>query len=129
MKIKILAPYKGATTSGLYGMPTADIPSGEIPIGAEIEVTKEPLEWAGRYEVISGSTEGKTAVINPADGENQQVAGPVAPFLAKDKGGGWWGIFDAKDTEVAKSIRKDDAEAFNTMSDEDKAEYVKTLSA
>lgn len=46
-----------------------------------------------------------------------------APFLAKDKGGGWWAIYDADDKEV-KSLRKDDAEIFNALSDADKAAEV-----
>lgn len=55
MRVKI-------TAGGIYG---AD---GEIPIGTEITVENEPLGWAGRYEVISGDEDGKTAVINPEGG-------------------------------------------------------------
>lgn len=50
---------------------------------------------------------------------------PTAPYEARDKGHGWWGIFDSKGTPIGESIRKDDAAAFNEMSDEDKEEYVK----
>lgn len=46
-----------------------------------------------------------------------------APFEAKDKGAGWWAIYDADGKEV-KSLRKDDAEIFNALSDADKAAEV-----
>ncbi|TBY41591.1 hypothetical protein [Rhizobium leguminosarum] len=51
---------------------------------------------------------------------------PKAPFLAKEKTAGWWAIFDADDKQVGGNMRKPDAEAFNAMSDEDKAELVKS---
>ena len=124
MKIRIKAPYTGATSSGIYG---AD--AKEIEIGTELTVKEEPIGWAGRYDVIDGSdteTDGKakdkggakTAIVNPAEAK--------APFQAKDKGGGWWAIYDADGKEV-KSLRKDDAEIFNALSDEDKAAHVATL--
>ncbi|WP_312416683.1 hypothetical protein [Shinella sp.] len=46
-----------------------------------------------------------------------------APFEAKDKGAGWWAIYDADGKEV-RSLRKDDAEIFNALSDADKATEV-----
>lgn len=51
----------------------------------------------------------------------------TAPFEAKSKGSGWWAVFDANGKEIGKSMREDDAKAFNEMSDDDKAEYVKAL--
>lgn len=50
---------------------------------------------------------------------------PVAPFEARDKGQGWWGIFDSKGTQIGQSVRKGEAESFNEMSPEDQDEYVK----
>ncbi|MBB3144930.1 hypothetical protein FHS21_001331 [Phyllobacterium trifolii] len=55
MKIKI-------TKGGIYGV------DGEIAIGTVLTVKEEPTDWVGRYEIISGLTEGKTAVTNPAAG-------------------------------------------------------------
>lgn len=119
MKIRIKAPYTGATSSGIYG---AD--AMELEIGTELTVKEEPIGWAGRYDVIDSSDAkdkgGKTAIVNPAEAK--------APFLAKDKGGGWWAIYDADGKEV-KSLRKDDAEIFNALSDEAKAAHVATLKA
>lgn len=46
-----------------------------------------------------------------------------APYEAKDKGAGWWAIYDADGKEV-RSLRKDDAEIFNALSDADKAAEV-----
>ncbi len=124
MKIRIKAPYPGATSSGIYG---AD--AKEIEIGTELTVKEEPTGWAGRYDVIDGSASddkakdkggAKTAIVNPAEAK--------APFQAKDKGGGWWAIYDADGKEM-KSLRKDDAEIFNALSDEDKAAHVANVKA
>lgn len=55
----------------------------------------------------------------------QPPTGELAgPFEARDKSGGWWAIYDKNDNEVGKALRKDDAEAFNGMSDEDKLAFV-----
>ncbi len=63
MKIRIKAPYAGATSSGIYGKDAK-----EIPIGTEMDVKEEPTGWAGRYDVISGGdSKAKTAVTNPED--------------------------------------------------------------
>lgn len=43
---------------------------------------------------------------------------------AKHKGRGKWSIFDG-DKELKADLSKEDAEAFNAMSDDEKAEYVK----
>ncbi len=110
MRIKIIAPFKGATSSGLYGKPSEENPSGEIPIGTELDVTKEPTEWVGRYEVISGSTEGKEPILNNS------------AYAVESKGGGYYVI--TKDGEpVSKSLRKDDVAGFDELSDEDKAAF------
>lgn len=117
MKIEILAPFKGAISSGLYGKPSEENPSGELKIGEIIEVTKEPIDWAGRYRVVDGSTE-KTALTNPASGGVQQTVG----YAVKEKSPGWFVI--TKDGEpVSKSLRKDDVEGFESLSDEDKAAF------
>jgi hypothetical protein len=149
MKIKFIAPYAGASSSGIFG---AD--GKEIPLGTEVEVEKEPIDLRGRYEVVSGGNdEGKTAVNNPVDGgplnkaavttdgENPKPGAENAPlsqtdngtaggssipvYEARDKGEGWWGIYDADGNQVGKSIRKDEAAKFNALSDEVKAEFVK----
>lgn len=117
MRIKI-------TKGGLYGS------AGEIAVGTELTVKEEPKGWKGRYEVISGSTEGKEPVVNPApivgtEGQGGGATEPKAPLAARNKGGGWWGIFDADDKEVGKSMREADGVAFNSLSDEDKLEFVK----
>jgi hypothetical protein len=54
MKIKI-------TKGGIF-----NAAGKEIEVGTELDVKEEPKAWAGRYEVISGGTSGKTAVTNPA---------------------------------------------------------------
>lgn len=149
MKIKFIAPYPGAVSSGIFG---AD--GNEVPIGTVIDVEKEPTDLRGRYEVVEGDTAGKAAVTNPTDGgplnkaavttdgENPKPGAETAPqsltddgssgtapsvpvYEARDKGEGWWAIYDAAGNQVGKSLRKDDAAAFNSLSAEDKAEFVK----
>lgn len=120
MKIRLKAPA-GLSSTGIYG---AD--GKEMEVGHELTLKEEPIGWAGRYDVIDASDTddkakdkgGKTAIVNPAEAK--------APFQAKDKGGGWWAIYDADGKEV-KSLRKDDAEIFNALSDEDKAAHVANL--
>lgn len=120
MKIKITPPFVGATMSGLYNKPTAENPSGELAIGAVIEMETVPPEWAGRYEVVESGE--KVAITNPAKTDL------VAPFTAVDKGKGWWAVIDANGTEI-KSLRKDDAEIFNALSDDDKTAQVEAYAA
>lgn len=139
MQIKI-------TKAGIYGQ------DGEIPIGTEITVAKEPTDWAGRYEVLSGGDEeGKTAILNADMGEAEigdtpfsaktgenlrqpdtstsqtgggQPTDTKAPaYEVKEKGAGWFVI--TKDGEpVTKSLRKSETDGFDAMSDEGKATFV-----
>lgn len=107
MKIEIIS-------KGIYGA------KGEVPVGTILTVDEEPKGWEGRYRVVSGEAKDKgtkTPVTNPAKKEFK------APFEAKDKGNGWWAVFDADGQEV-KALRKDDAETFNVLSDADKAAQV-----
>lgn len=75
----------------------------------EMEVEKARTNWAGVPKSDAGSND-------PADF--------TAPFAARDKGKGWWAIFDAANAQVGGNIRQPDAISFNDMSDEDKQEYV-----
>lgn len=90
----------------------------EIPVGTEIDVADpelnddgEPLAphpWAGRFEVVSGSQQGKT---------------PAVGLKAEHHGGGKFNI--TKGEEVLLSgLSKADADAFNDLSDDDKAAFV-----
>lgn len=49
---------------------------------------------------------------------------PVGPFEAREKGRGWWAIYDSKGTQVGGGIREADGKSFNELNDEDKQEYV-----
>lgn len=91
----------------------------EIAIGTELTVSKEPTAWSGRYTVLSsGDDTGKTFVTGDA-----APTGPKGPFAVKDDGSGWHGIYDADDQKV-KSLRKDDAEAFASLSADDQVAYL-----
>lgn len=103
MKIKI-------TAGGIY-----DGEGKELPVGTELDVADHddatPHPWAGRFETISGGA------VKPGD------AAPVGPFTVEDGGKGWWSILDAKGEKVGKGLREDDANAFETLSDDDKAAF------
>nr|WP_278388413.1 hypothetical protein [Brucella intermedia] len=60
MRVKITKP-------GIFGA------KGEIPVGTEVTVKEEPKGWVGRYEVITGDGEGKTAITNPAQNERDEL--------------------------------------------------------
>ncbi len=47
------------TARGIYGI------DGELPIGTELDVSAEPVGWAGRYEVVQADPAPK-AVAMPA---------------------------------------------------------------
>ena len=113
MRIRITGP-------GIY-----DGQGVEVPTGAEFDVTSKPQGWDGRFVVVSGdeTDEEKVAILNPA--EPPAAAQPVLPLAAKDQGGGWWAVTDANGAVFGKKLRKDDAEAFNTLTDEEKVELVK----
>lgn len=105
MKIEI-------TAGGIYGA------KGEIPVGTIIDVKEEPTGWAGRYRVV-GRTEGKTPVTNPKVDETA--------LKAEHHGGGKFNITKGE-TVLASGLSKADADAFNALSDDEKAEYVKAKS-
>jgi hypothetical protein len=108
MRIKVTKP-------GIFGL------NGEIPVGTEVTVKEEPKGWDGRYEVISGSTEGKTAVTNPADDT-------TPAYEVKATSPGWFAVFDG-DEQVTKGLRKDDVDGFDAKSDADKAAFVEANKA
>lgn len=106
------------TAGGVYGKPTDENPTGELPIGAELTLDAIPAELVGRVTVIG---EGKTLTVNPA--QETPTGGP--PYTVKEASPGWYQIHDAAGAEVGKKLRKDDADAFAALSDEDKAEFLK----
>jgi hypothetical protein len=146
MRIRIKAPA-GLSTSGIYG---AD--GKEIAVGEEFDVKEEPTFWVGRYDIISGSAEGKEAVLNPApgqpinkasdstDGENPFPGAEDAPqsqmdgknatpsgdtpavYAVKEKDGGWY-VITKDGQDYSKSLRKNNVEGFDKLSDSDKAEF------
>lgn len=78
MKIRLKAP-EGLTSTGIYGKD-----GKEMPVGYEMDVKEEPKGWKGRYDIISGGpSEGKTAVVNPADSDSPRTALEVLE-MAKD---------------------------------------------
>ncbi len=101
MRIKITKP-------GIY-----NAKGEEIAVGTELTVKSEPAGWAGRYETISSGAAGKTPVTNPKTGGIKAI----------HHGGGKFNVVDG-DEVLLSGLSKADADAFNDMSDEDKAAYV-----
>jgi len=100
MKIEI-------TAGGIFGA------NGEIAIGTVLDVKSEPTGWTGRYRVVSGGGKDKVAVSNPAK----------AGLKAVHHGGGKFNVANGDDV-LLSGLSKADADAFNALSDEDKAAYV-----
>ncbi|KQU96444.1 hypothetical protein [Devosia sp. Root105] len=61
MRIKITKP-------GIY-----NAKGEEIRVGTELDVKGEPTGWAGRYEVISGSTDDKEPITAERDELKKQA--------------------------------------------------------
>lgn len=105
------------TRPGGFGIPGGPVIEG----GASLEV--DQADWA--------TVENHPVVKAWVDAGHLKAAGKVessatefkAPYVAKDKGAGWWAIYDAEGKEV-RSLRRDDAEVFNALSDDDKAAEV-----
>lgn len=89
-----------------------------------VELTEVGLRLAKRLPFLTladpagGGSEG-----SGADGSGGDEKPPVASYAVKDKGRGWFAITDGN-TEVTKSLRADDVEGFDSMSDADKAAFV-----
>lgn len=94
--------------------------------GAYAEVTKRAEAAEKRVEEKEAEIADLRQQIEQAKAaKDNGTSDQPASFTARDTGSGWWTIFDADGKEVGKKLRKDDGEAFNTLSDADKAEFVK----
>lgn len=100
------------TAGGIYASTGKEIAPGTV-----LTVKDEPLAWAGRYRVISGGKVDEAVAVTNDE--------PKLPLEAKDVGNGWYAVTDANGKEHGKKLRKDDADAFNGMSDEDKLALLK----
>jgi hypothetical protein len=102
MSVRIEITGDAERGSGIYG---AD--GVQIPVGTEMTLKEEPTAWAGRYRVV-GNTKGKTAATG---------------LKAEHHGGGKFNITEGE-TVLLGDLTKADADAFNALSDEDKAAFV-----
>lgn len=104
------------TAGGVYG---AD---GEYPIGTVIKgLQAAPKGIDERFMPIGDDGE-PVLIVNPAS-DVPQAGAPYAA-RAKDDSPGWYQVFDAAGNAVGKAMRQADADAFNAMSDTDKAAFV-----
>lgn len=100
------------TNAGIYGA------TGPIPVGTELNVSEPPKGLEGKYEVIEAE-KAKVAVTNPANDGG---------IKAVHNGGGRY-VVKKGDDVLLTGLSKDDAGAFNELSDEDKAAYVEAEKA
>lgn len=90
----------------------------ELAVGSEIEIDGAaiPDSLINKAEIMDV----RTAITNPAKDAVQQSVS----YEAKHRGRGSYSVLDAAGAEVMDGLSKDDAEAFNAMSAEDRAAYV-----
>lgn len=60
----------------------------------------------------------------PASTSTIDDAGDAVTYEAKHRGAGSWSVMDSNGVEVLDKLSKEDAEAFNKLSDPERAEYV-----
>lgn len=135
------------TKGGIYGQPTDDNPTGELPIGTKLTVEKAPAGWAGRYIDLDAETSEPgddvdalkarvvdlEAIVKAKDeeiatlkaGKDGQGGGNDTPkvYEAKHRGAGSWSIMDG-DTEVREKLTKEQAETFNKLDAEGRAQWL-----
>lgn len=88
---------------------------------------KAEFELADRDSVVIKALEkdGKVSISDVEDAKEQRSGDRQNEgLIAKHRGAGRYSVMDG-DTEVMGGLSKDDAEAFNALSAEDKAAYVK----
>jgi hypothetical protein len=123
------------TAGGIYGS------QGEIPVGTKLEVSSVPDGWAGRYvdldkqgdEPVADGTDALKARVTELEGIVAERDKEIADFKAKlpkpslkaeHHGGGKFNVTEGETLHLS-GLSKADADAFNAMSDEDKAAFVK----
>ncbi len=63
------------TGGGIYGTPTKDNPSGEMPVGFEFDISGDlPAGWKGRAEIVGAEPEKGSVLIGNADDEERITA-------------------------------------------------------
>lgn len=103
-------------------------------VDARRALQAHPNEWFGTAAAAKEAAPKKEAtapVPAPAPAQEAPAAAPVpapeTPALeAKHRGKGSYSVLDASGAEVMEGLSKEDAEAFNAMTADEKAEYVKT---
>lgn len=113
MRIKI-------TAGGIHDGEGKEIPVGTELDVADFDVTEEgqpvdPHPWGGRFTVVGKSKKAKTGVTNPAGGDST--------LKAEHHGGGKFNITQGEQV-LLSGLSKEDADAFNGLSDDDKAAFV-----
>jgi len=67
-----------------------------------------------------------TAAAAKEAAPKKEETAPAPALEAKHRGKGSYSILDASGSEVMEGLSKEDAEAFNALTADEKAEYVKT---
>lgn len=84
-------------------------------VDARRTLQTHPNEWFGT-----------AAAAKEAAPKKEAPAAETPALEAKHRGKGSYSVLDASGAEVMEGLSKEDAEAFNAMTADEKAEYVKT---
>ncbi|MEC5289391.1 MULTISPECIES: hypothetical protein [unclassified Aurantimonas] len=129
MKYHIKNPTHRAKAFKVHGGMEEIGPKSEGTVDVTGDLTDEFISLQALEGVIItpvGDETGKApAKAEPAKAEPEQPpAAKAGTYEAVDAGRGWFKIHDATGKVVGKSMREDDANAFNAMSDADRAAAV-----
>jgi hypothetical protein len=106
--------------------PTDDMPLTTTNLGYEFDARKATsVEDENILSVLRGHPHFEVAGEQEEPKKHPKPVAPAVPTLhAEETSRGKWSIFHGED-EIKSGLSKDDAEAFNAMSAEDRAEYIK----
>lgn len=98
-----------------------------LAVGTVISVKGDtlPASFVNKARIV-GKKSGVMVVTNPTELKLPEIPAAPVGLIASHRGGGKWAIMDGE-TVVAPGLSKDDAEAFNEMSADDKAAYVEEV--
>lgn len=88
----------------------------------DLDLTPEGLKLAKRLPFLGIEGVDRGGEMQKAPNNPPPIAEPKA-YAVHDKGRGWYVIMNGE-AEATKSLRADDVEGFDAMSDEDRAAFV-----
>lgn len=108
-----------------FGVTFEEGKSADVPERFRAKVEDNPFFEIGGAKSDKSEPKAKSSEP-PNTNQAPTTTVPEGPYEAKEKSPGWYAIYGKDGKEIGKAIRKDDADAFTAMSDDDKAAYVKS---